>query len=276
MSTKQRWTIVVQRGGDAYKICKIWFGSDGSYYATVPYHKANEAVLVQTTVNYEAGPIQQIPVSDMLKIASLEDDGRLKLSHHPDGFCQFSGEGVLSGRDDSGRPKGIGGYARDLMHVAGGPTFVIAFHGLEDFLRCENLDANCVVFDADRLVSIQGARGFCLEAFYLGPDFRRFVETAEDGTRTIDVVHPTSAILRLKAIAAHASCPIPAVIGLHLYAADAAPGGSASGFAITGPGGNLRDNPQGENIGDMISAIYPRHEAFPIRRDVNFPSKATE
>jgi|CXWL01.1.fsa_nt_gi hypothetical protein len=276
MSTKQRWTIVVKHDGVSYKICKIWFGSDGSYYATVPYHKANQAVLVKTTVNYEAGPIQNIPVSDMLEIAALEDEGRLKLSHHPDGYCQFSGEGILSGRDESGRPKGIGIYARDLMHVAGGPTFVIAFHGLEGFSLCENLNANCIVFDADRLVPIHDARGFRLEAYYLGPAFRRFVETAEDGARTVSIIHPTSAILRLKAIIADASCAIPAVIGLHLYADDATPGGSTSGFAITGPGGNLRDNPQGENIGDMISAIYPRHEAFPIRRKVNFPPKETE
>lgn len=39
----------------------------------------------------------------------LEDaKRRLKLSHHPEGFLQFSGHGVVSGRDAEGHIRGIG------------------------------------------------------------------------------------------------------------------------------------------------------------------------
>ena len=107
MPRSDRTTIVVKKGGRSYKVCKIWFGPDGSYYVTSPYHQSGEAMLVKATVPY-GGPVQWVPMSDILDIANLEDGDQLKLSHHPDGFCQFSGKGVHSGLDAAGNPKGIG------------------------------------------------------------------------------------------------------------------------------------------------------------------------
>jgi hypothetical protein len=45
-----------------------------------------------------------------------DDEYRLKLSHHPDGFVQFSGHGIKSGRNADGTPKGLGVF---LFHFHG-------------------------------------------------------------------------------------------------------------------------------------------------------------
>ena len=59
-------------------------------------------------VNYSRDQMD-IPFEEAVELASLDDDDRrLKLSHHPDGFVQFSGEGVLSGRDPNGAARGMG------------------------------------------------------------------------------------------------------------------------------------------------------------------------
>ena len=47
-------TVVISAKGKSHKICKVWYGSDGSYYVTVPYHPANKAILLKQTVNYLA------------------------------------------------------------------------------------------------------------------------------------------------------------------------------------------------------------------------------
>jgi hypothetical protein len=268
MANNQRTTVVVKRAGRNHKICKIWFGSDGSYYVTVPYHSANKAVITCATLNYAAGPIQEVAVSDMLEVASLDDEGRLKLSHHPDGFCQFSGHGILSGLDENGRPRGVGVFARALTHVANGPTFGLVFYGLQEFATCEVVGGDDVAFDADSLIPLPGCDGFRIEGYYLRPEFRRFVETDNWGVRWISLIHPTTAVLRLRVVVAPKTCEFPGLIGLHMFPSPCSDG--ESGFSITGPGGNLRDNARGENVGDMITAIYPRPDQIPTRRDLTY------
>ncbi len=104
--SKQKHTVVVEKDGQLRKMFKIWFGADGSYYVTVPYHTARTAHLWKRTVPYDTsfGKLFSSTSQDVVDAAILEDDdGRLKLSHHPDGFCQFSGHGVLSGKDKNGQ-----------------------------------------------------------------------------------------------------------------------------------------------------------------------------
>ncbi len=56
-----------------------------------------------------------------------DDEQRLKVSHHPDGFLEFSGHGIRSGRDDAGNPKGIGTVWWPLTLPTLGPAFSLAF-----------------------------------------------------------------------------------------------------------------------------------------------------
>lgn len=103
-----RYSIIVDGLDGRRKVAKIWFGSDGSYYVSSPYHNQSRALLTRFTINY-ARQEQEVSFSEVIDSASVEDERHaLKLSHHPDGFLQFSGSGVLSGRGEDGTPLGVG------------------------------------------------------------------------------------------------------------------------------------------------------------------------
>jgi hypothetical protein len=273
MPRSDRTTIVVKKAGHSYKICKIWFGSDGSYYVTSPYHRSGRAMLVKATVGYEGGPIHEVPMSDIIDIAGLEAGDQLKLSHHPDGFCQFSGKGVYSGKHPDGSPNGVGVQARALPHVAAGPTFIVMVNAIEMFEPYEETDETPLIFNYDALVPIPGKYGFRLEGHYLNPGFRRFVTTASDGTLWISLIHPMSAILHLRALVAPLNCAIPAVIGFDFYPSPVDLGSEVPDFVLAGSPGNLRDDPRGQNVADQLSAVYPPPDALPIRRNVDYPQR---
>ena len=271
MARSDRTTIVVHKAGRLYKICKIWFGSDGSYYVTSPYHKSKKATLVKTTVPYGLGREELVPLSAMLDIASLDDGDQLKLSHHPDGFAQFSGKGVFSGKDSAGNPRGVGVQARALSHVAPGPTFILTVNAVERFDSFEDGDSTALIFDYDKLLPIPGQYGFRLEGHYVQPEYRRFVQAASDGTQWIQMIHPSRAILKLRALPAPLDCELPAVVAFDFFASPSSD--EHADFVLSGPGGNLRDDPHGRNVADQISAIYPPPAGMPIFRSVDYPQR---
>lgn len=66
-----------------------------------------------------------IDVSGAIEVAVLDDDEqRLKVSHHPDGFLQFSGNEIRSGREATGAPNGIGIVSWPLHQPTLGPSRV--------------------------------------------------------------------------------------------------------------------------------------------------------
>lgn len=91
------YTVRYDDGSTAVDLFKIIFGGDGSYYITAPYHPLDRAIAARVTVNY-ADQDRLLNLEDAEDLAALDDDDkRLKVSHHPDGFIQFSGEGIVSG-----------------------------------------------------------------------------------------------------------------------------------------------------------------------------------
>jgi hypothetical protein len=69
-----------------FKLCTIIIDRDGSYYVTSPYHPIRKAFLAILTVDYTKRTMS-IPVESALDCAEFDDEGgRIKLSHHPDGF----------------------------------------------------------------------------------------------------------------------------------------------------------------------------------------------
>ena len=120
-------TLAYADGEVTTDLCKIIFGGDGSYFVTAPYHPHDRAIIAKFTVNY-AHEDQFFPLDEAVDIGVLEDaEQRLKLSHHPDGFLQFSGHGVVSGRDEAGKIRGIGVKSWPLYEPTLGPSFSVAF-----------------------------------------------------------------------------------------------------------------------------------------------------
>jgi hypothetical protein len=291
---RHRPTILVTRADTCHKIVKVWFGADGSYYVTVPYHKARTAVLTKLTAQYDT-PFGQTVLtreSQMIEVASLEDEGRLKLSHHPDGFCQFSGDGVLSGKDEEGRIRGIGIQSRALPSIGPkfGPIFIVLAYGIEDFDPTENPKQHDLVVRYDMLApaaravlpcraagnepapGVPDKEGICVEAFYFQPSMRRFIMPTQVG-RMIYMPHPTGIVIPLTVILADEDCEHPGFLGLYA-SRQMVRFPSDSGFSITGPAENYREDSHGRRLGDIISCHYPRPEGLVARRSVDYPQKA--
>lgn len=67
------WRIIYSSPAGRFKLCRIWFGADGSYYVTSPYHPAAKALLMRATLNY-ARDAMEFPFEQALDLDALEND----------------------------------------------------------------------------------------------------------------------------------------------------------------------------------------------------------
>jgi hypothetical protein len=185
----------------------------------------------------------------------LDDDrSRLKLSHHPDGFVQFSGEGIVSGRDGTGRPKGIGIMSFPLARPPRtGPSFACAIFGLDDFASGNPHRADALNFSDAFIAPLTGVGGFVLEGSYFTAAWREFVFEHE-GTWYLEMRHNMGSVIRYRALLS--STASDCFVGLRMYRADVAVGNSPSGFILSGPSANVR-TVNGERMANSIYCVYP-------------------
>jgi hypothetical protein len=265
-----RPTIVVSKAGVSYKLCKIWFGADGSFYVTVPYHPARRAVFMKMTVDYAAAQAGQwVPYDDALEVAMLDDDdARPKLSCHPDGFCQFSGQGIVSGKDEAGTPKGIGVFSSPLMKLGSGPRFSVVIQGIEAFDRQEGEREGDVAFCYADLSATPDLNGLVLDGHYFQPGMRRFIRTLADGNRYVTILHPSGIVLPLRVVLAPDKCDLPGFLGLELYATRTLFPEPA--FTLNGPGEKPRMGEQGQNVADVICAAFPGPKSVQRYHDLSY------
>lgn len=99
MPGRNSYRVAYRHEGKLYRLTRIVYGTDGSYYVTAPAHAEQKAQFVMMTVNY-AKQHMEVPLEEAVDLAGAEgEDKEIKLSHHPDGFMQFSGAGLVSGRE---------------------------------------------------------------------------------------------------------------------------------------------------------------------------------
>jgi hypothetical protein len=212
-----KFTVAFEIDGTAYKLCKVFFGRDGSYYVTSPYHPAERAVLFKATVDYTQDEMD-MHLAHALDVGVLDDDdGRLKLSHHPDGFVQFSGKGIVSGKDDTGKILGIGVGSWPLTAPTCGPAFGVTIVGVSEYERLERSAPNMCLFREGEVEFVPGWTNISIEGYYFPPLWGRFVRQAPDGTRMIPIVHPAGAMLTLRVLAPSKRCTLQGFIGVELY-----------------------------------------------------------
>jgi hypothetical protein len=251
------YTVAYRRDGVCVDLCRLIFGGDGSYYVTAPFHPLNRALAGVYTVNYAKKTLAAL--SDAIELALLDDDERrLKISHHPDGFLQFSGEGIRSGRDESGKPRGIGVTSWPLDNPTFGPSFSLIF---SDAIACgrESVPAsNHVVFDESSLLHMRkGMSGLRITGYYLPVRWREFVYRTDDGAYWLHLLHPNGqALKRLRVVLASVDAGQPGLIGL-----EALPHGvnSLDGnpvFVLSTSTGNLRRDEEGDLLGDQLMCFY--------------------
>lgn len=261
------YVVVYAAGGIRYKLCRLFFGRDGSYHVTCPYHSAGEqALVVKVTVNY-ARQTQDVTFEEALDVAALDDPNRgIKLSHHPDGFIQFSGAGIESGRDENGNPRGIGIMSWTFAQPATGPSFGVTIHGLDGFATERNEREGDVTYTMDDVAPISEPRIFMVEGYFFPALWRRFVVRDEADRPIIRIVHPSGAILQLRAVFPPAAAEQHGFIGIELYSDTKELPHPDHGFIISSSTGNIRRNEQGEPLGDEIACIVPRATIPPRRR----------
>jgi hypothetical protein len=116
----------------------------------MPYHNANSGWVVKMPVDYHQKEPVRISLDDIIAFSA---EHRVKLSYHPDGFVQFSGEvqgKVISGRDpNTGEPKGMGLMTQPLSNpIRTGPSFSVVAWGLGDFEELAKKD-DAIVFEPE-------------------------------------------------------------------------------------------------------------------------------
>jgi hypothetical protein len=255
-----QWRVVYVNDHGRFKLCQIFFGRDGSYYVTSPYHPAAKALLMKATVNYNVGSMT-VPFEEALDLAGIDDEEkRVKLSHHRDGFLQFSGQGVTSGRDVDGTIRGVGVMSWSLESPVYGPAFGVSVRGVEQFERATELEAGDIEVREDAIPSVPGFASneqvLVLEGFYFPPLWHRFTRR-RDGVERLSIVHPSSAVLELRVLAASDRCDWPGMIGIELRREPMVDSGPSPSFIVSGSTGNLRRNEDGDLLGDGIFCFYP-------------------
>lgn len=259
MAKSSKHTIVLDCGDIRRKFAKILFTGDGSYSLTAPYHSAKKAVLFKTTVNYDTKAQQLVSFADAINLSEL-DEGRLKITHHRSGFVQYSGDGVVSGLDEYGKPKGLGVFSRPLDAVGSGPALGAGVQDISKLDAADKVTARDLLVHVDEVPKVPRSNGIMLEIHYFQPPVRRFVFKDHLGRDRLNIIHPAGFIVPMFAVYAPEHCEYPGVLGIELY--EQKFGFGESGFSLSGPGENERLNETGERIADVLGCIYPRLTNF--------------
>ncbi len=264
-------TIVLKLDGTYHKLFKVWFGADGSYYVTSPYHSAGEqAAIFVATVDYTLNA-QHIGFEELVDSAALDDDDMtLKLAHHKSGFIQFSGKGVTSGCNDDGTPKGVGVFSWSLSEPVRGPCFGISMCGVGSYRTVVTKKDTDIVFDNREIIHTTGADGFVAEAYFFPIAMKRLVHLNAQNSWVISNVHPNGVAFDLRVIFPEAGTSEIGFLGLEIHREHVDVGGP-NGFMMSSSTGKMRSDANGHTIADAIFAVFPRSDTMALRRNLAWP-----
>jgi hypothetical protein len=254
------YTISYDSGSARVDLCRILFGGDGSYYVTAPFHPANRALAGIYTVNY-AAKVDMISLTEGVELATLDDDERrLKIAHHVDGFLQLSGEGIRSGRDSAGNPKGIGLLSWPLNNPTSGPSFQLIFSDAIACGRPARSQPGGVVFaESDIEHMRRDLTGLTIVGYYLPARWREFVYRSSSGAYWVNLVHPNGqALKRLRVVLASVHAGYAGLIGLEAMPHSLEGLSDGPSFILSTSTGNLRRNENGDLLGDQLMCVYPQ------------------
>lgn len=274
MASKASRTIIIRDGGIYRRVTKVVIAKDGSYFVVAPYHTAGKAVLMKLTVNYDEGaalvPLEKVA----LDIASLEDR-RLKMTHHPSGFVQYSGDGIVSGIDVNGMARGMAVWSQPLNSIFRGPAFCLVVQGVEQLEIISELPRDAMLFDLDAAPKLPGSNAIVLEGQYFVPMWRRFIRKNSADDYIISVQHPAGPNLELRVMLSGDECEFPGFMGFELYRTYSE--FKEPTFTLSGPAEEPRRNEAGQRLADVIMCIYPmpEHPSVPlgVRRSLNYPRR---
>lgn len=261
------YRILLHEAGDFPRaVAKIQRLKDGGYCLISPYHSAKEGWLAKYTIDYRTLPAR-VSMNEMQHFTASD---RVKLSHHYDGFVQFSGENpqkITSGINAlTGRPKGLGIWSAPIHNpISTGSTFGIMVWGLHDFKLIDNPRHSDLEFRAsdmyDHHAFTEGEHdAYLVQGWIFGlpardsirgsgndlrlaGDFAHFPPGAPGSEVDFRVIPLASEIIGVKA------CRMKVKGKLE----------NASGFDIGGP-----SSPVGPFVSERLSARYPNPEDLTV------------
>ncbi len=270
-------TIAIQdSSGVIRKITKIVHHSGGGFAVLAPYHKARSGLLLKIPLNYDVKGESWVPFAECIGYSA---DDRVKLSFHPDGFVQFSGENpakIVSGRDPkTGEPKGLGLISNPIQHpIRTGPTFGVSVWGLHEFEKLESDRDDVLSFSQEEMYyrgCLPGMEnGSFIEAFLLEPRYWSGVR-GKGSSMTISLCvgmfEASGTALELKVIPLRDSDTFIAVFASHIRTHFP----EESGFTLSGPSESVKGN-----LKHALMAVYPTsrreeiQELVKVSRDLNY------
>lgn len=255
----EQYRLLYGTASTALRLGRIWFGTDGSYYFAMPVPTTDRSVLAKFTVNY-ATDARFVALSEAVDIAEAKrEDKEIKFAHHPDGFVQFSGAHLISGKKPDGTIKGIGTMSWPLWDPVRGPAFALGITRPFEILSQVTPRPSDVLLAQDDVAAVPDWDQLVLEAHYFPALWRRFVRY-RDGVPYLSVYHPCKAVLELRVLLPRGTEEVDGFIGVEVYTQY----GSADidepakgGFIFSGPTGDARRNDKGETEADGIYCFYP-------------------
>jgi hypothetical protein len=217
MSKFTDYTIAYSEEGKTYKIAKVIFGSDGSYYLTCPYHQTNTAFLCKGFIDADKTS-QEFSLDEVPQSATVDDDEkRLKLSHHPDGWVQFSGNGFISGRGSLGRSSGINMESFPLTMNNRAGAFTITIRNPIEFKLLEQHTDRVCLFAADQMLSPNQSNLLIVEGTYFPEWWRRFVRTDHSGQLVLDAAYSGPTLVRWRVLPFPGDSKGLGLLGINAY-----------------------------------------------------------
>lgn len=252
-----RYTIILEEAdGKRYKLCRVLLTSDGSYFVTCPYHRSEKVFLSKQRIN-DVNPSKRSGDSPIEYSIIDDDDHRIKLCHHPDGFIQFSGAGVVSGRKPDGSAKGLGLTSWPLTNPTAGPACAVTIQKPTAFKEADAPSKEDVVFRGADLYRTEKDNGLFIEMYYFSAIWRRFVRNSVHGP-IIWLRHPSDAILELRVCMSPLDNWEIGFLGVDLWPGPTHHlGGDEPGFVISSSTGNIAYDSDGHLEGDALFAFYP-------------------
>lgn len=133
-SHPESYLILLDVGGESYKISKISLHKDGGFDFHFPYNDSKIGILYKTTHDYTQTESHSV-ISELKEKYSISS--KVKLSIHASGFTQFSGPNITSGLHwFTNEPKGLAVFSSPLTNpITTGPTFNMSLSSLEGFAK---------------------------------------------------------------------------------------------------------------------------------------------
>ena len=265
MGRRSGKTIAIRAevGAQPRKLTKIIGYGNKGFAVLMPYHRAKSGWVGKMPVDYKQIGLVRISRDDFVAFTAGH---RVKLSYHPDGFAQFSGEvqgKIISGRDqNTGEPKGIGLMTQPLSNpIHTGPSFAVVAWGLDDFEELREQD-DAIVFELEdtyfRGCTPGTSNGWVLEVFAFPK--RYWAATRQRGAEyhlmmSFRGFEASNAVIEMKVI----DLPDQDILLAGFISHTAVSFKSTSGWVLNGPG-----NQNASGKGHVLVSFYPR-DAVPLQ-----------